>query len=56
MQLVKGAYSEAKAALIENRELIEIIVEYLVNYNTLTGDKVLTIMREHQRVNKKYII
>ena len=56
MQLVKGAYSEAKAALIENRELIEIIVEYLVNYNTLTGDKVLNIMREHQRVNKKYII
>ena len=56
MQLVKGAYSEAKAALIDNRELIEIIVEYLLNYNTLTGDKLLNIMRERQRVNKKYFI
>jgi cell division protease FtsH len=56
LQLVKSAYSEAKAVLMENKEIVDILVSNLLENNILTGKQVLSIISDYQRSNKKYII
>jgi len=56
LQLVKSAYSEAKTVLMENKEIVDILVDILLENNILTGKQVSSIILDYQRSNKKFII
>ncbi len=46
MQMLKGAYEEAKRLLIENREALDKIAAFLIEKETITGKEFMEIFRK----------
>ncbi len=50
MKLLKDSYKEAKKLLKENRELMDILAEFLIEKETITGKEFMKIFREHKGI------
>ena len=46
MRILKESYEEAKRLLMENREALDKIAEYLIEKETITGKEFMRIFRE----------
>ena len=52
MQMLKGAYEEAKRLLSENREALDKIAEFLIEKETITGKEFMEIFRKIQGIEE----
>jgi cell division protease FtsH len=51
LNLVKSAYAEAKMILTENKELMDIIIQNLLENSILLGSDVNNIINNNTRIN-----
>ncbi|MCR5527106.1 MAG: ATP-dependent zinc metalloprotease FtsH [Lachnospiraceae bacterium] len=49
-QMLHDAYAEAKSALIENRELLDKLADFLIERETITGKEFMKIFREEKGI------